>query len=185
MAKAEQQSNLECEKRNNATVCRGREAEAGERRRELGEAVANRALTQHADKLEGEIAQLRSRLNTADPVRRVNSQAVAITQLLRLPERDMTAVAYWQSFIMAVMIELVIVGAVLSFELMREAPRPAMMVAAVETKAVSSIAQTATRASTDDDVTRFFIARVEPVQGKSVLIGKVYAEYCGWCVAGL
>jgi hypothetical protein len=63
------------------------------RRTELAGALTNRAATEHAARLEGEIERIRERLGNVVPVQSVNPQATALIELFRLDTAAATAIS--------------------------------------------------------------------------------------------
>lgn len=113
---AEASRSAECEKR--GTLCRQRETDEQVRRTELATASANAASTARADRLDSDIASLRAKIEAAGPTGQVSPHGAALARLFRLPDADAATAATWQQFAVAVIVELLIVGAFVSFGLM-------------------------------------------------------------------
>ena len=116
----------ECERR--GSLCRQRETEEQNRRTELAAASRNAAATDRAERLDREIASLQHQIAQAGPAGAVNPQGAVLARLFRLPDTAAAMAATWQQFAVAVIVELLIVGAFVSFELMGKGQRGASTV---------------------------------------------------------
>ena len=119
---AEASRQRECgngEPRQRGTNCRTRETEEAARRETLTVALANRALTDQAAKLDTEAAAIRARLKTAQPVKEGNPLGEALGHLL--PISAATAATAQQGLISAI-VELLIAATLALPELLRKRP---------------------------------------------------------------
>ena len=136
------------------------------RRGELSRVVAQRALTERAERLDGEIGRLREQLAKVAPVVNVNPQASALARLFQLPDAD---AAVYQYLAVAVVVELLIAGSFIAVELMRETglAAPATLAAAVATG--------------EGAPEKFCAEGLRRRPGKWVSPEPVYPAYEAWC----
>jgi len=116
VASAERIRAAECDKR--GPKCRERESEEQGKRDALAGVLANRAATERAERLEGDMRRLRERLDKGDAVRSVNPQGAVLTKLFSLPDSDADMAATWQQFAMAIVVDLLIMGCFIAHEVM-------------------------------------------------------------------
>ena len=106
----------ECAKRGN--FCREREADERKAHSDLATSTAAKTLTDRAAALDAEIALLQAHIAKAGPVDASNPNGAAIASLFQLPKTAVDWLATWQQFAIAVIVELLIVSAFVSFELL-------------------------------------------------------------------
>jgi hypothetical protein len=106
----------ECKKR--GEKCRDREADEAKALEALESAAHQKSLTDRALGLDIQIAELKTKIETAGPVLDVNPQGSAIARLLNLPETDVASLSAWQSLAMVIMIEILIVASLIAFEVL-------------------------------------------------------------------
>jgi hypothetical protein len=128
----------ECDKRGQR--CRERETEEQSKRDALATVLTNRATTERAERLEGEMKRLRDRLDKGDAVRNVNPQGALLARLFRLPDSEADAAATWQQFAMAIVVDLLIMACFIAHEVMGWETRSRKLAkAAADTKTVAAI----------------------------------------------
>lgn len=185
----------ECAKR--GENCRQREADERTTRAKLIEIESNFAASEKASELDGKVEDLRKRLNAAKPVERDNAQASALGLIFKMPAA--TVVSY-QQLSMAIIVELLIVGALVAFELMsREVPERTEIITPRTTlestptsettaitaprrrpEAIAAPKSVAKRENTED-VATFVMRHISPADGQSVTLGVAYDCYIEWC----
>jgi hypothetical protein len=106
----------ECDKR--GPNCRTRETEEQAKRDALTKVLADKAMTERAERLEAQIQRLRTRLDTGDAVRNVNPQGAVFAKLFRLPDSEADTAATWQQFAMSVVVDLLIMACFIAHEVM-------------------------------------------------------------------
>jgi hypothetical protein len=124
-----------------ATECQGFQENACRKKqdaeaRALSELAAlsqEKTATDHARDLDAEIKGLRAKIEAAGPVLEANSQGSALARLFALPEGDAAKLSTWQSLLMAIGIEILIVLSLISYEVMtqherEQSPEPALAV---------------------------------------------------------
>jgi hypothetical protein len=114
---AERFRTIECEKR--GPLCRQRETDETTARSAHASAVAGHAMTERAKQLEKELAAARQKLEAAPAITSANPQAALLARVFHLP--DVTVAATWQQVSIAVVVEMLIVGALMAFELLGRA----------------------------------------------------------------
>ena len=185
VAAAERSAKAECDKRGNR--CRERESEEQARRSELATVVAQRAATERAEQLDAAIAGVRERIAKARPVQNVNPQATALVQLFRLPDAEAASALYYQNLAVAVVVELLIAGSFVAFELMRVVPQaaPAATLAspASDTRQVGkgrAVPEIVKRG--DGRVLEWMADRCEPTEDAGgMAVATLYGDYVLWC----
>jgi hypothetical protein len=80
--------------------------------------TADKALTDRATKIEADMAPVRDRLRSAGPVVDTNMQGSALARLFRLPDSEAEFAATLQQFVLAGVVEALIVLSLVSFELL-------------------------------------------------------------------
>jgi hypothetical protein len=110
--------------------CRDREIDEGKARTVLTAAVANKAATDRAAKLEADIAALRRRLDGGRAVANPNPLGAVLGIMLGMGAAAVTA---WQQAVMAAVFELCLVGVMVAFELLGHSKVPARPLAAAPT----------------------------------------------------
>jgi len=184
VAAAERTVKAECDKR--GARCRERESEEQARRTELATVVAQRSATERAARLDAAIAAVRDRLAKARPVENVNPQATALVQLFRLPDVEAASALYYQNLALAIVVELLIAGSFIAFELMRE---PAGLVATPATEAADISRHVDKRRTmaeigkgVDGRVVEWIVDRCEPSDDPTGLaVAALYGDYALWC----
>jgi hypothetical protein len=111
----------ECQKRGDR--CRAKEADEAKALEALETVTAQKSITDRAQKLDADIASLRAELKNSGPVLDVNPQGSAFARLLNLPEDAASKLMSWQQLAMVIMVEILIVVALVAFELLREEPQ--------------------------------------------------------------
>jgi hypothetical protein len=114
---------IECERR--GPLCRQRETEETAARSAMATAAAGYATTERAIQLDAELTIVRQKLERAPAVAAVNPQAALIARVLHMP--DVSAAATAQHLAVAVVVELLIVGALMAFEMLGRAQAAASM----------------------------------------------------------
>ena len=84
----------------------------------LAKATADKALTDRSAKIEADMAPVRDRLRSAGPVVDTNMQGSALARLFRLPDSEAEFAATLQQFVLAGVVEALIVLSLVSFELL-------------------------------------------------------------------
>jgi hypothetical protein len=113
----------ECAKR--GPLCREREQDERRAAVALSTASANKAATDRAAQLDASIAAAKKRISDAGPVLEANPQGAAFARLFNLPDSAADFLSTWQNFAMGVVAELLIVLAMVSFEVLRPKYAPA------------------------------------------------------------
>ncbi len=176
----------ECEGRGGRGArCRDREADVRKAREMLVAVETNLALTETAAALDRKIEDLRTRIAATKPIAHDNPQAAALGLLFSLPAS--TAGTY-QQLAVAIVVELLIVAALVAFELMREASpqAPRMSAPAVLTPLTQPAPQAAQRpllvvSRRIGAVEDFLHDCLQVAKGKRTEVGDVYATYRAWC----
>ena len=188
---AESVQKAECDKR--GSKCRDRETETSARRGEHAQVLKDRAATERAAKLDVEIAALQERLATVKPVGSVNPEAKLLTQVLRLfltlPDGDGDAALYYKQLAIAVVVELLIVAALIAFEMLgeqgsrRPAPQAGQETAPpLNSVTASSVAGDASTVGVAEGAPERFCAEVlRRKRGKRLPGAPVYPAYQQWC----
>ena len=107
----------ECKKRGDK--CRALEADEKKALDDVEGAARNKSLTDRAKDLDTEIAGTKTRIERAGPVLEANSQGAAFARMFNLPESRAEFLSNWQNFAMAVTLEMMIVAAMIAFEILR------------------------------------------------------------------
>lgn len=110
---AERMQAAECNKR--GPRCHDRETEEQAKREALGLALANKALTAQAAKLDDEAAALRIQLAKAQPVQNANPLGAALEQIIGSTAAVLTA---WQKAVVATVFDLCLLGVMVVYELL-------------------------------------------------------------------
>jgi hypothetical protein len=110
--------------------CREKEAAEATALADLTTATKEKASTDQANKLDGEIKALKEKIEKAAPVLEANSQGNALARLFALPEGDAAKLSTYQNLAMGFGIELLIALAFILYEVMMEhelerMPKPA------------------------------------------------------------
>ena len=98
--------------------CREREDAERAANDMLSKATAAKAMTDRANKLEAEIQPIRERVHTAGPIAETNVQGNALAKLFRLPDSEAGFAAVLQNFLLAAIVEIIIVLCMVTFELL-------------------------------------------------------------------
>jgi hypothetical protein len=184
----------ECDKR--GPRCRERETEEQGKRDALTVALANKALTGQATKLEAEIAELRERLSKAQLVQNPNPLGAVLEPILGSTAAALTA---WQQAVVAAVFDLCLVGVMVIYELLghgapgpvgrsgwwgrwrgstngnepSQLPQPALREGIAPNTAVKSKKRGSVRA--------FISERVAPADGERVEMKALLQDYRAWC----
>jgi hypothetical protein len=114
VAAAERARAGECDRR--GPLCRQRETEELAARSAHASTIAAFALSERGRQLDEQLATLRLKLEQAPAIGTVNPQAALIARLFRMPDVSMAATG--QQVSIAIVVELLIVGALMAFELL-------------------------------------------------------------------
>jgi len=172
--------------------CRQRETEEATARTALTAAVANKAATDRAAKLDADIRDLRKRLDGAQTVANPNPLGAALELMLGAGAATLTA---WQQAIVAGVFELCLVGVMVIFELLGQRRQPTGQQAVV---AGNNVAQTpavigalpprrmprgkASKSSNGGSVKAFVRDHLFPADdGERVDIKSLVHTYRSWC----
>jgi hypothetical protein len=109
----------ECVKR--GPKCKAKEDEETRALGAVTEATKSKALTDQAKALDADIAAARRKLEQAGPVLEANPQGSAFARLFNLPDSKAAFLSTWQNFAMASTVELLIVLAMVAFEVLGNA----------------------------------------------------------------
>jgi hypothetical protein len=102
----------------------------------LENATQNKAMTDHAAKLDADIAALREKIEKAGPILEANSQGSALARLFGLPDTKAATLSTYQNLAMAVVIEFLIAISLVASEVIgRPERRPASATAGPEAAA--------------------------------------------------
>jgi Poxvirus D5 protein-like len=170
VAAAERVRITECEDR--GSRCRQRETEEATKRDTLATVLANKALTDKATKLDADAATIRARLDKAPAVQNVDPLGDAIGKLVHLPSE---VAAAWQKASVVIVVELLIACALMAFELLGQAPRPA--IAPKHAANVTPIE----KARPLGEVAKFMVACLQPDEHAYVIVADLYQPYVAWC----
>ena len=94
----------------------------------LENATQNKAMTDHAAKLDADIAALREKIEKAGPILEANSQGSALARLFGLPDTKAATLSTYQNLAMAVVIEFLIAISLVASEVIglpEKGPAPA------------------------------------------------------------
>lgn len=105
--------------------CRAKEDDEKAALDRLSAASAAKAKTERAAEIEGQMAPVRDRLRTAGAAPSTNVQGKAIATLFRLPDGEAGFVAVLNHFLIAAVVELLIVLSMVAFELLAPPVRQA------------------------------------------------------------
>jgi hypothetical protein len=163
--------------------CRERETEEQAKRDALATALANKALTDKATKLDNNVATIRARLDKAPPVQSVDPLADAIGKLVHLPSE---VAAAWQKASVVVVVELLIACALVAFELLGnepDAPRKIETAAAPQERRDNVLPMVPPKASiaSDEHVARFMLDCLPRSIGDEVTWVDAFERYQRWC----
>jgi hypothetical protein len=173
----------------------------------LAKATADKALTDHAGKIEADMDPIRERLRSAGPVLETNVQGSAIARLFRLPDSEAKFAATLQQFVLAGVVEALIVLSIVSFELLapqrREAPRapsrlarlwdvlsrkrgvarpvPSPVVSLPVAEARPKLVASSTRDRPVGAIPKILTAALEPASGDRVEMAEAYRSYVQGC----
>jgi Poxvirus D5 protein-like len=180
--------------------CRVRETEEGVARATLATAMAHRAATERAAKLDEEATKVQARLDRAAPAVDADPQASAFSQLTGFPVATSAALyAFWLAlaFELGAMFALMMaysnttapsVPAVTVLEPpspkleAESAPAPEPIARAEPPPALRRSNVTPIRREREvGDIAKFVTACCEPAAGSIVVIGSLYRPYKSWC----
>lgn len=187
------------------TNCKAREGDERKAQEALATATSNKAATDRAADLEEKMAPIRERLRTVGVIAPTNIQGHALAKLFRLPESEAEYAATLQNFMLAAVVEVLIVLSIIAFELLGRADRNAAAAPAHTPQAAPVIAsglpeRAKPRLVTEDKkpaatvhrlptpqkppgrVSRFLVDTLAPASTRSkVEIADVYVAYRAWC----
>jgi hypothetical protein len=171
-AAAERTRKAEC--RDGDTVQRGKDCKARERdeaaaHEALSTAVANRAATDRADRLEAAAEAVRRRLEAAPPVAKVNPMADTLGRVFSLPAE---LAATWQQVATVVVVELLIAFALIAWEMLARTSHVPAASSSAGGNVVSIVA---------GDPAKFALACLTPSPGRTVAVAELHAHYAQWC----
>lgn len=202
---AKKQRITECGERNEkrGTNCKAREGDERKALDALATATSNKAATDRATDLEAKMAPIRERLRTVGTIAPTNVQGHAIAKLFRLPDSEAEYAATMQNFMLAAIVEFLIVLSMVAFELLGRAGRNAVAVPVAQSPPPVATPppppEKAKRLVTEDKkpsatvhrlptpqqpagrVSRFLIEIVAPSTRSKVEIADVYVAYRAWC----
>jgi hypothetical protein len=98
--------------------CRDREDAERAANEALSKATTAKAMTDRANKLETEMQPIRDRVHAAGPIAETNVQGNALAKLFRLPDSEAGFAAVLQNFLLAAIVEVIIVLCMVTFELL-------------------------------------------------------------------
>ena len=113
---------IECKSRGRR--CRAREADEKSSRDKLVEITSQSALTAQASGIDARIERLQSKISATKPPTAKNPQATALAQLLNLPATTELTVGTYARLAVAIILELLVVAAFVTFEMMRPQRTP-------------------------------------------------------------
>jgi hypothetical protein len=182
----------ECEKR--GPRCRDREADEGRINAELTTVAEAKAATDRANRLESEADRERRKLAALGPVVTVNVQGSAIAKLFRLPDGEADFAAMAHQFGIAVVVELLIMRALIAWEVLGCTAASAHSVEPMHADEAGAIDATLTLPEpvklkcqcaepTKGQVMRIMTEALEPAPGKSVCLDTGYRRYATICRA--
>ena len=177
--------------------CRQRETEEQAKRDALAAALANKALTDRATKLDQDAETVRTKLGKAPLVEKPNPLGETLELLLGAAAAALTA---WQQAIVAAVFELCLVGVMVIFELLgqnavgRTAAQDKTDPADRQPDREPILAKAGAEASTSPagrsrpkpapalpSVKAFIAERVSPAEGERVEMKALVQEYRSWC----
>lgn len=172
VAAAERTRVAECgngDPRQRGVNCRLRETEEQAARTALVTAISNRSLTEQAERLEAALEAARGRVQRAAPNQSDNAEAKVLAKLFSIAVDD---AATWKQLALAFIVELLIVAALLAFEIMRPAPEVAQPSAAVARDPPRPL-----------DPIDFLMEHLQPSRRGRVEVGELYGAYAAKCAA--
>jgi hypothetical protein len=98
--------------------CRDREDAERSANEAVSKATTAKAMTDRANKLETEMQPIRDRVHAAGPIAETNVQGNALAKLFRLPDSEAGFAAVLQNFLLAAIVEVIIVLCMVTFELL-------------------------------------------------------------------
>lgn len=169
--------------------CRQRVADETARRAELAKAIADRAVTEQAARLDRDA--------DAQPVESINPHGAALARLLRLPDTSTLTASTWQQFAVAVIIELLIAVSLVAIELLREEksapelranaelinppPSASASLPAVVRQPATRLVRERTREIDADPIIAFLKQRVPHAPGEQADWAMIYGHFIPWC----
>lgn len=205
---AEASRKAECESR--GKHCRARETAEGEKRAALSRALAGKAATDQAAKLDSEASAVRKRLASAPAVREANPLGEALARLM--PWLPAASAATIQQAVVSAIAELLIAAGLALPELLRrngprdagngapasatarEAPkvppdREAIPDASAESRLRCSVQPSIAGVSlkrvpkpaAKGSVASFMLACLPRAHGQDAALASIYRRYCRWC----
>ncbi len=167
--------------------CRDRETEVQQARSTVIKLETDLALTKQATDLDRKIETIQEKLERSEPVSAADAQTTALTTIFSLPAA--TASTY-QKLIMALVAELLIVGAFLTVEWLRVEPAGGKTNQKPERQKRNQMAMknmSVPKSKATDvvlgEVSDFIKACLEPHEESQVVIAELYQPYCDWCQA--
>jgi hypothetical protein len=176
----------ECAQRGNN--CRAREGDERKANEDLAKASAAKASTDRANRLEAQMQPIRERLTKAGPVAATNVQGSALAKLFRLPDAEAGFMATLQQFGLAAVVEVLIVLAMISFELMAPAARAKIIEAEAAPETITEAPPRPRLVASNPDnpvgsVKRILTESLEAAKGARVELAEVAARYRAVCKA--
>lgn len=161
--------------------CRAREAEERTARDTLKSTLANKSLTDRAEKLGADLADERGKLAKAPAVSSVNPMAETLARVFRMEADD---AATWQQVVTVVVVELLIAFALIAWELLAVEAAPTGTQEREEPAVQEITPPVAALVSPErSSVQRFMLACLPRARGQSAVPMRViYARYQRWCV---
>ena len=166
--------------------CRQRETEEQAKRDALTAALASKALTDRATKLDQYAEAVRAKLGKAPLVEKPNPLGDTLELLLGAAAAALTA---WQQAVVAAVFELCLVGVMVIFELLGQDPfdrqppdRESISAKAGAKLSTSSTGRGRPKPATASATVKAFIAEcVSPAEGDRVEMKALVQEYRAWC----
>lgn len=191
VAAAQRSTSAECGNGTNpkqrGNHCREREGDEKTKRDALGTALANKALTDRAGKLDADAATAQRKLETSPPVASVNPMAETLARIFHMQADD---AATWQQVATVIVVELLIAFALIAYELLgverksletREAAAVTSTPAASQQPTEPETPPPDTATGDVASVGRFMLACLPRVEGEEASWGAIYARYKRWC----
>lgn len=161
----------QCSRRSTA-VCRDLLSEEKERRSELTRVTAEFALAARAEALDQRLASLQDELVRSKRVEEINPQASALVLLFGLGQSSAASVMNYQYLALSIVIELLIVMALVGFELLAPPAVPG-----------DAPAPRSAQEKPAGDVGAYALAWLSPCPSAALPLESVLAGYARWCDA--
>ncbi len=158
--------------------CRAKEDAEAKAREVLTTTAAQRAATELADRVDGQIADARKRMERAPAVASVNPLADTLGRLLRI---DSTTAATGQQIATVVVVELLIALALLMWELLGKGAvtRQVEVVEAEVLRKIEVLSLPAPRREVGD-IAKWAVGALEPTEGAALRIASLHEPYARW-----